>query len=226
MEHILDNPVWSALSTENFASGIGNEIAKYYLPEVSPFAAVQDYSPENFQALFDITPARAQLAIITNRHTLAPGPWQILSRIDGYQMIYNRSVHDLAEGLELVKLSMVDVPQMMELTALTKPGPFLSRTIDLGNYEGIFDGSRLVAMGGFRFHSENYIEISAVCTHPDYQGRGYASQLILNQISRIHKDGKHAYLHVRGDNRRAIQIYQKMGFETRTEMMIYTIKKG
>ena len=226
MEHVLDNPVWSALTTGNAAFALGNELAKYYQPEVSPFASVKTYSRSSFDALYEMTPEGAQVAIFTDNTSLSPAPWQIITRIEGFQMMFTQSVEAPDYNNRLEKLAAHHVPKMLELTSMTKPGPFLPGTIELGNYEGILDKDRLLAMAGYRFHSEKYVEISAVCTHPDYQGRGYARQPILNQISQIQRDGNEAYLHVRADNKRAIEVYKNMGFTTRKEMFIYVLNKN
>jgi hypothetical protein len=44
---------------------------------------------------------------------------------------------DAAADPEAVSLGAADVPEMLELTARTKPGPFLPRTFELGPYLGI-----------------------------------------------------------------------------------------
>ena len=115
---------------------------------------------------------------------------------------------------------------MLSLTKLTNPGPFLERTIEFGHYRGIFDGEELVAMAGQRMHSFNYAEISAVCTHPDYLGRGYARQLLLNQAQRIQAEGNIPYLHVLSTNERALKVYTGLGFVTRKEMYFYVLQKA
>jgi predicted GNAT family acetyltransferase len=127
---------------------------------------------------------------------------------------------------ELVTLTDEHIPQMLALTALTNPGPFAERTIDFGHYQGIFDGDKLVAMAGQRLHPGNYAEISAVCTHPDYLGRGYARQLLLQQVQRIKANDETPFLHVRDDNERAINVYKSLGFETRTAIYFYVLTKN
>ena len=114
---------------------------------------------------------------------------------------------------------------MLALTKLTKPGPFGKRTIEFGNYEGIFENEQLVAMTGQRFHCFDYIEISAVCTHPDFLGRGFAKQLLLSQLTQILSSSQKPYLHVKGDNERAIQVYLSLGFSIRMPVFFYVIKK-
>ena len=114
---------------------------------------------------------------------------------------------------------------MLALTKLTNPGPVAERTVDFGHYFGIFDKGKLVAMAGQRMHVYNYAEISAVCTHPDYLGRGYAKQLLQLQIQRTLAAGEVPFLHVRFDNDRAINVYESLGFVTRKTIHFYIIKK-
>jgi predicted GNAT family acetyltransferase len=118
---------------------------------------------------------------------------------------------------EIVELSATDSPEMRELTALTKPGPFGPRTHELGYYVGIRDGGKLVAMAGERMKVPGYTEVSAVCTHPDHLGKGYAATLMTEIMRSIRARGEKPFLHVRGDNSRAIAIYERLGFQKRWE---------
>ena len=81
-------------------------------------------------------------------------------------------------------------------------------------------------MAGQRLHPGNYAEISAVCTHPDYLGRGYARQLLLQQVQRIKANGETPFLHVRDDNERAINVYKSLGFEMRAQIYFYVMAKN
>lgn len=225
MKHLLDNPVWNALISGNENLSNGNDIARYYSPEVSPFAGIAENSPENFQLLHQVIPFDAPVAVVTNEKGLDPAPWYIIDCIDGLQMTFLGQAEPKNDEIELVPLTAEHVPYMLELTNLTKPGPFSANTIAFGNYEGIFDGHKLVAMAGQRMHAGKNIEISAVCTHPDYLGRGYARQLIFSQIRNIQQRSEIPFLHVRADNTRAISVYESMGFSIRNEMFIYILKK-
>ena len=104
---------------------------------------------------------------------------------------------------------------MLELTALTKPGPFGTRTHELGAYLGIRASGRLVAMAGERLKVPGFTEISAVCTHPEHTGKSYARVLMSKIIERIRARGETPFLHVRQDNTRAIAVYESLGFQTR-----------
>jgi predicted GNAT family acetyltransferase len=115
----------------------------------------------------------------------------------------------------IVKLGVEDSADMLKLTALTKPGPFGPRTHELGSFFGIRIGSRLVAMAGERLKVEGYIEVSAVCTHPDHLGKGYAAALMRTVMRGILERGETPFLHSRADNARAIALYERLGFRHR-----------
>lgn len=107
---------------------------------------------------------------------------------------------------------------MLSLTALTKPGPFFKRTIEMGRYFGLFDGDKLVSMAGERLQMPGYTEVSAICTDPDYHGKGYASLLTSVVCEKIIAEGNTPFLHVRYDNTRAIDVYKKLGFEINADV--------
>ena len=223
MIHPLDIPVWSALTSGNQQVARGNQQAKYYNPQVAPFVALADLTSTHFEALHHMIPHDQPVALFTNEQQLDPTPWVIMNRIDGFQLLFKGPTPEPEP--EVVKLTETHVPQMLALTRLSPPGPFLPRTIDLGGYEGFFSGDNLIAMAGRRFDSGTHVEISAVCTHPDHTGKGYARRLINSQIQQLRAAGKQPYLHVRADNTRALRIYEHMGFVSRREMIIYILKK-
>ena len=103
---------------------------------------------------------------------------------------------------------------------MTNPGPFSRQTHRLGEFWGIEREGRLVAMAGERLKQPGFCEMSAVCTHPDYLGRGYAHELCLVVLERIKKRQTRAYLHVFSDNTAAIALYKKLGFRTRREINV------
>jgi predicted GNAT family acetyltransferase len=104
---------------------------------------------------------------------------------------------------------------MLALTQLARPGPFLARTIQMGDYAGVYDGERLVAMAGERMRLPGHTEISAVCTHPDARGRGLATALTRHVARAILDRGETPILHVRRDNHDAIRVYERLGFTLR-----------
>jgi predicted GNAT family acetyltransferase len=130
-----------------------------------------------------------------------------------------------ASDPEIVELSAADVPEMMALTALTKPGPFHKRTHELGTYLGIRREKKLVAMAGERLKVPGYTEVSAVCTHPEHTGHGYARILMIEVMRRILERGETPLLHVREDNVRAIQLYERLGFRLRVLLHFAVLRK-
>jgi hypothetical protein len=104
---------------------------------------------------------------------------------------------------------------MLALATLTKPGPFRRATHKLGRFVGVRDGGRLIAMAGERLQTDDFVEISAVCTHPDYRGQGLGAALLSTVGARIASEGRTPFLHTYADNEGAIALYRRLGFETR-----------
>ena len=226
MQHVLDNPAWNALVSGNQNLALGNETVKYFDHEVSPFIGLKENTPDNFQLLHDTIPGSAPVLFVATHNVPQPQNWEQLACIKGYQMVYEAESLEFAPKFELTTLSEAHVQQMLELTKLTNPGPFGPRTIEFGHYRGIFEGDRLASMAGHRLHPFEYTEISAVCTHPDFLGKGYARELLLYHINYIKKNNGVPFLHVRYDNHRAIKVYVSLGFKTRTEVYFHVFKKS
>jgi predicted GNAT family acetyltransferase len=123
-------------------------------------------------------------------------------------------------------LTSADVPEMVTLAEITEPGPFRVRTIELGVFYGIFDSGRLVAMAGQRLHQPEFVEVSAVCTHPDARGRGYARALMSLVIEEMLQRGKTPILHTFADNYPAIRVYEGLGFTLRRTLHLAVLKNG
>jgi ribosomal protein S18 acetylase RimI-like enzyme len=225
MEHVLDNPAYNALNTGNATLANGNEQIKYFSKEVSPFVGFQETRPDNFEQLHALIGHGGPVGYVSPVETTIPAMWNVLHSVPCFQMVYNGDAVPTDET-NLITLTDDQIPQMLELTKLTNPGPFASRTIDFGHYRGIFDGDKLVAMAGQRMNPLPYAEVSAVCTHPDYTGRGYAKQLLQYHCNRIIAEGNIPFLHVKVDNDRAIKVYESMGFEKRTRMYFYILKRN
>lgn len=228
MEHVLDNPAWYALQSGNKSLARGNEFCQYFDADVSPFVGLRIPDDQYLLELYNLLPSQSVKLLALPQQISIPKPWTLLNGMDGYQMVYRRmeALPLKADAAEIEPLTGMHIPQMVALTKLTNPGPFGSGTIAFGHYTGIFEGKQLVAMAGQRLHAVPYAEISAVCTHPDHLGKGYARQLLCYQVNRILAASGIPYLHVRHDNDRAIRVYESLGFEKRTPVYFHVLKKA
>lgn len=220
----LQNPVFSALSTGDKHLSFGNDRVKYFHEDVSPYVGFEEENASGFDELYELLPAGRRILFAKPTPILIPRRWQLQHEIKGLQFVYEgRRIDDTFSNI--VQLTDEHVDAMIELVKLTKPGPFGKRTIDFGYYHGIFDDGKLVAMTGQRLHAENYTELSAVCTHPDHLGKGYASALMQHQMQIILNHGQTPFLHVRADNDRAIAVYHRLGFVVSGPMNFYFMKR-
>ncbi|RZK44704.1 MAG: GNAT family N-acetyltransferase, partial [Pedobacter sp.] len=216
---------YNALRSGDQSFNRGQGAVCYFDEEVSPFVGF-DYSLENgFDLLHQQLPQGRKILYATPGLLKSVAGWQILVAINGLQFVYQGKRLEQPLSALPIPLQTEHVSEMVQLATLTKPGPFGKRTITFGHYHGIFSEGRLVAMTGQRLHVQNYTEISAVCTHPDHLGKGYAAALLQHQVNFILDQGKHPFLHVRADNTRAINIYERLGFTVSRGMNFYFMKK-
>ena len=221
----LNNPVFNALSGRDSHLGSGTDKVKYFDEEVSPFASFEDGYVKGFDDLYEMLPPKRGILYATPKRIAKPGKWKQLMDISGVQMLHVKKVPFENYNINIVPLNTEHIGQMVALAKLTVPGPFSNRTIEFGYYYGIFDTDKLVAMTGQRMHVDEFSEVSAVCTHPGYLGRGYATALTQYQVTLIYDQGFKPFLHVRGDNDRAIKVYERLGFAVRSEMNFYLFRK-
>ena len=225
-QHLLDNPVYNALLTNDAHLGYGTEAVKYFDEEVSPFAGFSEDHPDGFGVLHQLIPPGRTILYATRHLIKEPAGWKLLHEIKGLQFVFTGGKFDNTAKHHLVPLDKNNVDAMVQLAALTKPGPFSSRTIEFGEYYGIFENGQLAAMAGQRLHFAQYAEISAVCTHPDFLGKGFAAALIQQQLEIITSEHKIPFLHVRGDNERAITLYNRLGFKESGVMNFYVLRRN
>ena len=221
---VLDNPVWSALSTTHASFAEGNDLAKRYPVDVAPFAATRDQSAESYDSLAGLLGPGGTAALPLAATPDLPAGWTTVFKVDSAQMVWNGSAPQ-SEGHDLVDLDISHVDEMLALVELTKPGPFFRRTPELGTYLGMRESGHLVSMAGERLRPFRHTEISAVCTHPEYRGRGYASSLVSVLIQKIIARDEIPFLHVRRENAGAIRVYERLGFKTRRIITIAVVKK-
>ena len=223
--HLLDHPIWTALTTRQRALAEGTAAARRYPPAIGPFAAMADVSSESFAALGALMSRSDQAVLFTPDPVTPPAEFKILFAASGEQMI--GAPAEVADGTtDIVLLGGADVPAMLELTKLTKPGPFTLRSHELGTFLGIRVGGHLVAMAGERMKAANYTEITAVCVHPDHRGRGYGQVLLAAVGRQIVARGEVPFLHVFSDNHSAIALYRRQGMEIRRRLYVTVLGKA
>jgi ribosomal protein S18 acetylase RimI-like enzyme len=206
----LDNPVRSSLTGPHahFAERHGQVLR--YPAEVAPFLAMPDRPDESaWRDLGELVGPGASVTV-TGGEVAPPADWEIVVEIPGVQLVDDGV--DAAEYQEAVRLGPTDVPEMIDLVERTRPGPFLTRTIELGTYLGVRRDGALVAMAGERMHPPGWTEISAVCTDPAFQGQGLARRLVLAVAAGIKARGETPFMHAAAENINAIRLYEKLGF--------------
>lgn len=216
----LDNVIWQALTTRQvvFAEAVGQ--ARRFSLKVTLLAAFEAPNDVGYESLAGLVGSGGTGAVFLNDPYEARPGWEYVAGAPLLQMICENgsaSSTSLSKPLEIVELGDKDSPEMVELATLTKPGPFGRRTHELGYYVGIRERDKLVAMAGERLKVPGYTEVSAVCTHPDHLGKGYAARLMTEVMRSIRERGERPFLHVRSDNVRAIAIYERLGFRKRWE---------
>lgn len=222
--HPLDHPIWNALSTRQQALAEGNGRARRFPLAIAPFADMVDMSAESFTALGALMSGSEIAVLFTPDAVTAPPEFKILLAETGEQMI-GTPAESAIPGVEATALGVADVSAMLELTELTRPGPFSTRTHELGRFLGVRINGQLVAMAGERMRPTNYTEITAVCVHPDHRGRGYA-QMLLGAVARqIAARGESPFLHVFSSNTSAIALYRRQGMEIRRRFHITVLQK-
>ena len=226
MSHVLDNAIWEALRTHQQYLNAGNDRLKYFQKEVSPLFAVPNWDVSDHDTLEKELPADRSFFVLIAREIAIPDSMHVQLTLPLYQMVATKKVAaQHAHHAITRKLTDEDIPQMLELTAKTKPGPFGNRTIEFGNYYGIFDGARLISMAGQRLQTTDFTEVSAICTDPADLGKGYAAALTQKVCACIYEAGKTPFLHVKQDNIGAIKLYEKLGFEIRADIFFAIFKR-
>lgn len=218
--HPLSNPVWNGLIGPHAHLGLAAGKVRRYRADIAMFVAVEDPRDPDMPGLLDLL-GDGTSGFITEGPVAVPAGVEVLRTADVQQMVVV-DWNPVPVTLGMAPLGEADEQQMLDLTTMTKPGPFFQKTRLMGTYRGLFDGDRLVAMSGERMRTSGFTEISAVCTHPDYRGRGYAKQFVSQGGTEIVATGRTPFLHTYADNAVAIATYEKLGFR-RSRMMTFTV---
>lgn len=223
---LLNRIVWSALTGRQSGFAVGGDLARRFDPNVSPFAAARDSSPEALSALATLISEREDAVYLLQADPIhLPDELVADTRAKGVLMIEKGTPAPRQTDLKMEPLTGQDIEEMVALAALTKPGPFTPRTPELGSFWGVKQEGRLAAMAGTRLNIDGFTEVSGICTHPDFRGLGLASALSCHVASEIRSRGDVPFLHAYADNHGAIALYRKLGYEIWSEVNVAVVRR-
>ena len=217
--HPLDRQIWSALNGRQKPLSSGDARARRLDPALGPFAATVDETPESYHALAALTRGGPDIALFTHAPPPASAAFASLMSASLDQFVGIAPAREAART-DIVRLGAADAAEMLALADLTKPGPFLIRTHELGAFFGVRVDGRLAGHRGERLKPDGHTEITAVCTHPDFRGRGLAAALIRRVAEEIAARGETPFLHVFSHNAPAIAVYERLGMKKRRSFIV------
>ncbi len=222
--HPLDNPIFSALSFRQAHLAEGTGAARRYVNAISALAGFANCNIDSYNSLADIVPVGETAGLFVDEKPNDLVGWSIVSDDALLQLVFTSKKAEEPRHA-FIELGDADALDMRALAGLTKPGPFGPRTHEFGGYIGVRSDGPLAAMAGYRMRVRGFTEISAICTHPDHLGRGLARSLTNALVDRILLAGETPFLHVRASNERAIQLYERLGFQVRMRTRYVLLKR-
>jgi len=219
----LDNPFWSSLRSRHRELARSIDDVARFPAEYAPFLGVANADVEAAES-FDALIAADESVYLLGVAPPVPAGWRLGAFADLAQMICPAPVAAI-DGPPIIQLSEAHRADVLTLTALVYPHYFRPRTMELGRYFGIYQDGRLAAMIGERLGMDAYQEISAVCTHPDYNGRGYARQLLAWLSNDTLGRGRMPFLHVSHENKRAKHLYEQNGYHLRRDIPFWSLHR-
>jgi GNAT superfamily N-acetyltransferase len=221
---LLDNIMWNCLSGPHAQYATGAGPVRRYAPGFSPIVGCEDADHPDFDTLARFCqPGESFYLDIWSGP--APSGWRIDREARMWKMIWDAPMPAEDAAPDAIRLRAEHASQAVQLAKLTNPGPFGIRTPELGDYFGYFDGGKLIAMAGERMQAGDLREVSGICTHPDFQGRGYARKLTLKLVRQQMERGETSYLHVLSHNAGARALYEKMGYRDYLETTVRVITR-
>lgn len=224
IQPLLANIVWHTLAGPQSRFATGTATARRYARNFSPVIAFIDPDEPDFTALEPFCEIGEHF-YCGGWSGPAPAGWSLDADTFACQLVWTGDAPAPDANFVPVRLGPQHAAQMLVLVAIAPPGPFAQRTIELGEYFGVFDGDRLVAMAGERMEAGKLREISGVCTHPDYQGRGYARRLVATLVRRQLARKQVPFLHVMHGNDNARRIYERAGFRLHSDMVVRIVTR-
>lgn len=221
----LDRPVWASLAGPQAALAEGGTLARRYARDVNVFASARDHHTEALAALADLVEPGEHVYVLQVPPIVVPPSLRAAKIALCVQMVATRPIHPEPGADAILTLGDADAPEMLALARLTEPGPFLARTHTMGHFIGIRIGGRLAAMAGERMRLPGCTEVSGVCTHPDFRGRGLARRLSAVVAASIQARDQVPFLHAWKDNRPAISLYESLGFRLRADVNVAVLER-
>ncbi|MCI4569316.1 GNAT family N-acetyltransferase [Lysobacter sp. CFH 32150] len=221
----LDNPFWSSLrSRHRDIALVAGDVARYPA-EFAPFLGMARADVDATDALASLVAPGESVYLLGIAPAVVPDGWQLEAFADLAQMICTAPI-EITDGPEIIALTEAHRADVLALTALVYPHYFRPRTMDMGRYFGIYQNGRLAAMIGERLGTDTHQEMSAICTHPDFNGRGYARRLTAMLTNDTFSRGRIPFLHVSHENLRAKQLYEQLGYVHRRDIGFWSLRRG
>lgn len=221
----LDNPFWSALTTIHDGVALRHGDVARYPAEYAPFLGVADAGVDAADALDALVAAGETVLLLGIAPARLPAGWQLEPFADLAQMTCDAPI-DAVDGPEVIGLGAEHRDDVLALTALVYPHYFRRRTVELGRYFGIYRDGRLAAMIGERLGTHAEREMSAICTHPDFNGLGYARRLTAMLTNDTLRQGRQPFLHVSHENVRARRMYEQSGYRLRRDIPFWALRRA
>jgi ribosomal protein S18 acetylase RimI-like enzyme len=225
----LDNPFWSSLRTRHRGLALTAGNVARYPPEYAPFLGVADADAGAEMALASLV-APGETVLLLGVAPRLSDAWRLESQGDLAQMMCTVPI-PVVNGPEIIELDGSHRADVLALTALVYPHYFRPRTMEIGRYFGIYmpDASgevRLAAMIGERLGTDEHTEMSAICTHPDFIGRGYARRLTAFLTNDTLSRGRTPFLHVSYENTHARSLYERLGYRLRRDIPFWSLRRA
>ncbi|MGH8213211.1 MAG: GNAT family N-acetyltransferase [Rhodanobacteraceae bacterium] len=224
MDHsALDNPFWFSLRSIHRGLAIGGGNAKRYPAEFAPFLGLANGRVDADEAIAPLLDPGETVLLLGVMPKLSDA-WTLETFHSLAQMIRSEPL-EVIDGPEIIELDEAHRGDVLALTALVYPHYFRPRTMELGRYFGMYVGGRLAAMIGERLGSDTHTEMSAICTHPDFTGRGYARRLTAFLTNGTLARGRTPFLHVSYENPHAKALYERMGYRLRRDIPFWALTR-
>ena len=227
---LFPNPPLDSLTSTFAPIALRHARALKFPAEVAPFAALLQTTPDALTDLHTLLqPAESTFVVSFEPLPAVPG-LTITGPIAVRQFEFptDAPLPPIASDIAIEPLTCAHAAEMVELTNIAFPGFFRIGTCAMGPYFGIRDHGRLLAMCGERMNirtpSADFREISGLCTHPDFRGRGYAPALLARLLHNHRTAGLRSFLHA-GGNPTAIALYERLGFLPRGQFPLYSVRR-